>query len=167
MATCNMAALTPVLRTTLRMMSTSRSSQDCQHTQIWIYDSYTGNAHRSICEQIQTNLYHQLCMTSTTLLVKELLLLTKPEGRTLTVTYLLLSQLGFVGSPGREATAGIAASASRQEPGEPEHIGQKQGHENRQVPCHAFHEGFNSYSRLPKTSYLQTSLPSTVKCQSS
>lgn len=49
MAMCNTAALTPVLSTRLRLTPTSTSSQDCQHAQKWIYDSYTGNAHRSIC----------------------------------------------------------------------------------------------------------------------
>lgn len=71
-------------------------------------------ANLHICQvQIQTNQYNQLCMTGTTLLVKELLLLTKAEGRRLTVTYLLPSQSCFLGSPGREAAEGIAVSASR------------------------------------------------------
>lgn len=49
MAMCNMAALTPVLSAMLKLMSTSPSAQDCQRAQKCIYDSYTGNAHRSIC----------------------------------------------------------------------------------------------------------------------
>lgn len=44
-------------------------------------------ANLHICQvQIQTNQYSQLCMTGKTLFVNELLLLTKAEGRRLTVT---------------------------------------------------------------------------------
>lgn len=49
-------------------------------------------ANLHICQmQIRMNQYKQLHMTSTILLVKELLLLTRAKGRRLTVTYLLLS----------------------------------------------------------------------------
>lgn len=73
-------------------------------------------ANLHICQvQIQTNQYSQLCMTGKTLFDNELLLLTKADGRRLTVTYLPLSQSCFLGSPGREAAEGIVASASRRE----------------------------------------------------
>lgn len=125
-------------------------------------------ANLHICQvQTQTNQYNQLHMTGTTLMVKELLFLTKAGDRTLTVTYLLLSQSCFLGFPGREAKKASLILLPGVNSGEFEHSCQKQYHENRQLPHHAFHQVFICSSRLPKTCYLQSRLLSTVKWQSS
>lgn len=125
-------------------------------------------ANLHICQvQTQTNQYNQLHMTGTTLMVKEPLLLTKAGDRSLTVTYLLLSQSCFLGSPGREAKKALLLLLPSMNSGELEHICQKQYHENRQLPHHAFHQVFIGSSRLPKTSYLQSRLLCIAKWQSS
>lgn len=170
-ATSNSAALMPVLSTTFKLTFNPHLSKTASTPRKGSMTATVGMPTGPFTSphiwqvKMPAKQYNQLHMTGTALLRKELPLLTKgeevPEGRGLTVTS-LLSQLFFLGSPGREATEVYCGSEA-----EPEACAyQKQNHENRQLSGHALHQHFMGSYRLPKTSYLQTKLVPTMKVQS-